>query len=26
MDYIFAVLHTNEELQKIPKSNPEGRL
>ena len=26
MEYIFAVLHTNEELQKLPKSNPDARL
>ena len=26
MDYIFAVLHSNEALLKIPKSNPEARL
>lgn len=26
MEYIFAVLHTNEELAKVPKSNPEARL
>lgn len=26
MEYIFAVLHGNEELAKIPKSNPEARL
>lgn len=26
MEYIFAVLHTNEELGKIPKTNPEARL
>jgi dynein heavy chain 1, cytosolic len=26
MEYIFAVLHTNEALAKIPKTNPEARL
>lgn len=26
MEYIFAVLHSNEELSKIPKTNPEARL
>ncbi len=26
MEYIFAVLHSNEELNKVPKSNPDARL
>lgn len=26
MEYIFAVLHSNEELAKVPKNNPEARL
>ena len=26
MEYLFAVLHTNEQLLKIPKTNPEARL
>lgn len=26
MEYIFAVLHSNEELNKIPKTNPDARL
>jgi|LauGreDrversion4_2_1035121.scaffolds.fasta_scaffold85509_6 hypothetical protein len=26
MEYIFAVLQSNEELGKVPKSNPEARL
>ena len=26
MEYVFAVLHSNEALSKVPKSNPEARL
>jgi dynein heavy chain 1, cytosolic len=26
MEFVFAVLHSNEALAKVPKSNPEARL